>query len=136
MGNTEESSKETGFYKGVLLTSVGSMSNIVVLFAETIIAVRILAPEKYGIYVLMVAVANFLVMGIDFGCKIAVTQQIASASRKEQAYIVNSVIPFSDRYLPLFCCARVVWPRCVTLARTKRGAVALCLLDPGYVYRY
>lgn len=99
--------KETSFYTGVLLTSFGSMSNIVVLFAETVVAVRILSPEIYGVYVLLVAVANFLVMGIDFGCKIAVTQQIASAESNEQSTIVNSVILFR-----LVCCAMmalIIW---------------------------
>lgn len=94
MSKSEESNVEPSFLKGVLLTSAGSMSNIVVLFAETLVAVRILAPEVYGIYVLMVAVANFLVMGGDFGCKIAVIQQIASAERHEQGVIVNSVVLF------------------------------------------
>lgn len=107
MSNTTEQNNETGFYKGVMFTSVGSMSNIVVLFIETVIAVRILAPEKYGIYVLMVAVANFLVMGIDFGCKIAVTQQIAGATRKDQAVIVNSVMLF--RIITCLAFAALVW---------------------------
>lgn len=107
MSSEPKNKKETSFYTGVLLTSFGSMSNIVVLFAETVVAVRILSPEIYGVYVLLVAVANFLVMGIDFGCKIAVTQQIASAKPSEQSTIVNSVILFR-----IVCCAimaLIVW---------------------------
>lgn len=99
--------KETSFYSGVLLTSIGSMSNIVVLFIETIVAVRILSQDAYGTYVLLIAVANFLVMGIDFGCKIAVTQQIASAKPEDQGVIVNSVILF--RIFTCLVMAGIVW---------------------------
>ncbi|MEM7130722.1 MAG: flippase [Chloroflexota bacterium] len=107
MGSEQSQTGEIGFFKGVLLSSAGSMTNIVVLFTETAIAVRLLETTSYGVYVLLIAIANFLVMGMDFGCKISVTQQIASSDKRTQSDIVNTVVLF--RILTSIIMAIVIW---------------------------
>lgn len=95
------------FYRGVLLSGTGSVITITMLFAETALAVRVLTAENYGIFVLLVAITNFVVMGMDFGCKIAVIQQIASSDTQKQIQIVNSVVLFR-----LFVCifaSAILW---------------------------
>ena len=74
----------TGLRRGLVLTGAGSLASLVFLFLETIIAARLLSTDAYGSYVLLLATVNFLVMAIDFGCKTAVTQLIASGNRARQ----------------------------------------------------
>ena len=54
------------FRRGVLFNGGGSLLNIIFLFLETMVAVRLLSPESYGIYVLLIVVVNFLV-DISYG---------------------------------------------------------------------
>jgi len=88
------SARRSNFRRGVLFTGSGSAVNITFLFLETMIAVRLLSTEGYGIYVLLIAVVNFFVMAVDFGCKTAVTQLIASSHRARQTALANSALVF------------------------------------------
>jgi O-antigen/teichoic acid export membrane protein len=84
----------TGFRRGLVLTGFGSLAGLVFLFLETIIAARLLSTDAYGRYVLLLATVNLLVMAIDFGCKTAVTQLIASGDRTRQAAVVGTGLAF------------------------------------------
>ena len=84
--------KKPRFVSGVVLISGSQMILIISFFIETMIAVRHLLPEVYGIYVFMVAVTNFLAMLIDIGFRISMTQLIASSPRENQINISNSII--------------------------------------------
>jgi O-antigen/teichoic acid export membrane protein len=86
--------RKTGFFRGVIFTSAGSLAGVAALFLETAIAVRFMPPEAYGVYVLLQAVANFYVMLMDFGLKVAVTQFVASATTEDKARIANTVFIF------------------------------------------
>src|SRR5207248_2440087 len=61
---------------------------------ETIIVARLLPADIYGAYVLLLATVNFLVMAIDFGCKVAVTQLIAGGDRARQEAVIGSALAF------------------------------------------
>ncbi len=89
-----EQPRHTGFFKGVMFTSAGSITGVIALFLETAIAVRLMLPEEYGVYVLLLAVVNFCVMMMDFGLKVAVTQFVASANEERKARIANTVFVF------------------------------------------
>ena len=99
--------KEVSLYKGFAFTSLGSIINIVALFAESIIAVRLLTRVDYGIYVLLITVTNFVIMATDFGCKVSVTQLIASSDKDRQAVLTNSVMAL--RLLICLVMAGLVW---------------------------
>jgi O-antigen/teichoic acid export membrane protein len=79
----------SSFSRGVFFTGMGTAVNIVFLFLETMIAARLLAPEDYGVYVILIAVVNFLVMTIDWGQRISVTQLIASSDPARQQVVVS-----------------------------------------------
>lgn len=89
-----QSPSRSSFYQGVVLTSAGTIVTIAFLFLETLIAARLVATESFGSFVLMIAVVNFLVMVIDFGCRTAVTQLIASSDPRRQAELANSTLIF------------------------------------------
>lgn len=80
--------------RGVMYTGSGLAVMIAALFAETMIAVRALTPESYGSYALLVVVVNMLVVLVDFGCKTAVTQLIASSDHDRQRAVVRSALLF------------------------------------------
>ena len=80
------------FRRGLLLTASSTGIVVISLFAETMIAARVLTTTDYGIYVLMLAVVNFFVTAVDFGFKAAVTQMIASSDHDEQVALANMAI--------------------------------------------
>lgn len=84
----------SGFSQGVFFTGMGTAVNIVFLFLETIIAARLLTPEDYGVFVILIVVVNFLVMTIDWGQKISVTQLIATSDPVRQQVIVSTAWGF------------------------------------------
>jgi len=90
----QSSTRPSSFRRGVFFTSSGAGVNITFLFLETVVAVRLLSTDSYGIYVLLVVVVNFLVMAVDFGFKTTVTQLIASSERIRQAALANSTLAF------------------------------------------
>jgi O-antigen/teichoic acid export membrane protein len=95
------------FRRGVLFNGGGSLLNIIFLFLETIVAVRLLSPESYGIYVLLVVVVNFLVTAVDFGCKTAVTKFIAGSDHSHQAALAHSTLVF--RLMVLVLASVLIW---------------------------
>jgi O-antigen/teichoic acid export membrane protein len=70
-------------------TGAGTALNIVFLFLETLIAVRWLSPEDYGIYFILITVVNLVVLTIDWGQRISVTQMIAGSTSDRQQVIVS-----------------------------------------------
>jgi len=84
----------SGYRRGLLLISSGSVVNLALLLVEIVIITRLVPTGVYGSYVLLVATANFLVMATDFGCKLAVTQFISSAGRDRQQAVVGSALLF------------------------------------------
>jgi O-antigen/teichoic acid export membrane protein len=90
----EPPTRRSVFRQGVLFNGGGSLLNIIFLFLETMVAVRLLSPESYGIYVLLIVVVNFLVMAVDCGCKTAVTKFIASSDHSEQVALAHSTLIF------------------------------------------
>lgn len=111
--------RRLGFYQGVIFTGAGTAANIAFLFLETMVAARLLDTDSYGIYVLLVVVINFLVMAVDFGCKTAVTQLIASSDRIRQAALANSALVF--RLLVIAVVSPLIW----------LGRDLLLLVDPS-----
>lgn len=99
--------RRSNFRQGVLFTGLGTLVNIIALFLETMVAVRLLSTESYGIYVLLIAVVNFFVTVVDFGCKTAVTQFIASGDHSRQAALAHSTLMF--RLLVLAVVSVVTW---------------------------
>ena len=58
---------KTSYSGAVLLSGIGTAVTIAFLFAETMVAVRVLEPSDYGLFVLLIATANFFVMATDLG---------------------------------------------------------------------
>lgn len=102
-----EKRKEVSLYRGFAFTSLGSIINIVALFAEVFVAARVLTKVDYGIYVLLITVTNFVIMATDFGCKISITQLIASGDKDQQAVLTNSVMTL--RLLICLLMSVLVW---------------------------
>lgn len=103
----KEPARGSGFRQGVFFTGFGTLINIVSIFLETMIAVRLLSTEGYGIFVLMTAAVNFLVTVVDFGFKTTVTQFISGSNRDRQAVVVTSTLAF--RLLVLAITSAIVW---------------------------
>lgn len=95
------------FQSGVVYTGSSSVVNIAALFLETIFAARLLPEEKYGIYVILIAVVNFLVVVVDFGCKTAITKMLASSDPEMQAALTNTVALF--RVAILLVLSALIW---------------------------
>lgn len=88
------STRRHSFSQGVTFTGAGTALNIIFLFLETMVAVRVLNTETYGVYALLAVVVNFLVMVTDVGSTTSVTQLIASSHTSRQATLVGSAIIF------------------------------------------
>ncbi len=97
----------SGFRQGVFFTSLGTVVNIISIFLETMIVVRLVSTESYGIYVLMTAVVNFLVTVVDFGFKTSVTQYISGGDHSRQALVAYSTLIF--RLLVLAVVSVIIW---------------------------
>ncbi len=121
--NAGSSSRRSGFRTGVLFTGGGTAINAALLFVETMVAVRLLSMESYGLYVILMAVANLLTLAVDGGCKTAVTRLIAGSNAERQAAIVNTAMSF--RLIAIAGLALLVW----------LGRDALVLLDPSQILR-
>jgi len=102
-----EPGQRRGFRQGVLFTGFGTLVNIVSIFLETMIVVRLLSTESYGIFVLMTAAVNFLVTVVDFGFKTTVTQYISGSDRSRQALVAYSTLVF--RLLVLVVASLIIW---------------------------
>jgi PST family polysaccharide transporter len=83
-----------GVGHAVMLTSGAAMINMAFLFLETTLAARLVSTDQYGVYVLIVAVVNFVMMIVDFGSKTAVTQLIARGDGPSRTALVNTALVF------------------------------------------
>lgn len=100
-------SRPSAFYRGVLLTGSGTAINIALLFIESLVVVRWLTPENYGVYVLLIAVANFGTVFVDCGCKTSVTQMIAAGDRETQSALANNALVF--RLIAVLVVSGAIW---------------------------
>jgi O-antigen/teichoic acid export membrane protein len=83
-----------GFGKGLLFTVSSTGVSIASLFLETIVAVRLISPESYGVFVLVQVVVLFYAVIVDCGGKTAVTQMVASSDPQRQVSIANTALTF------------------------------------------
>lgn len=121
----ESSTRPSSFRRGVFFTGSGAGVNITFLFLETVVAARLLAKDSYGTYVLLIVVVNSLVMAVDFGCKTALTQLIASSDRIRQAALAHSALVF--RLMVIVVVSALIW----------LGRDLFVLVDPsGALLRY
>ena len=104
---TQPVARPRQFRRGLLLTASSSGIVVISVFAETMIAARVLSTADYGVYVLLLAVVNFFVMAVDFGFKAAVTQMIASSDRDEQTALANMAL--FTRVIVVVIVALVIW---------------------------
>jgi len=86
--------REVGVGQAVMLTSSAAMVNMGLLFIETTVAARLVSTDGYGLYILIVALVNFVMMVVDFGQKTAVTQLIARGDGPSRAALVNTTLLF------------------------------------------
>ncbi|MFN8483688.1 MAG: flippase [Anaerolineae bacterium] len=82
------------FRRGFFFTSAGTVVAVVSLFLETIIAVRALTTESYGVYVLLVVTVNFLVAAVDFGLQSAAPALLAGRDPQEQGRVASAALTF------------------------------------------
>ncbi|MBI4300258.1 MAG: flippase [Chloroflexi bacterium] len=80
--------------RGLLLTGSGSVISLAVLFAETVVAVRLLSPDAFGQFVLITAVVNFFLIVVDIGSKDAVVKLIAGVEERRKALLAESILVF------------------------------------------
>ncbi len=113
------STRRPSFFQGVTFTGTGTALNIIFLFLETMVAVRVLDTETYGVYALLTIVVNFLVMVTDVGSTTSVTQLIASSPPSRQATLVSSAIVF-----------RLVVVAFVSIIIVSLQQTTIYLLDP------
>jgi O-antigen/teichoic acid export membrane protein len=111
--------RHLSFFQGVSYTSAGTALNIIFLLLETMVAVRVLATEIYGIYALLVIGVNFLVMLTDFGSTSSATQLIASSDPARQATLASSAMVFRFAVVVLVSAITLLVP------------AAIFLLDPS-----
>lgn len=83
-----------GVRQGLVWTGLGSASTLLFLFLETAVGARLLPTEEYGAYVLLLAIVNFGLMVVDFGCKSAATQMIASGDPDRQSTVAHTALAF------------------------------------------
>jgi O-antigen/teichoic acid export membrane protein len=93
--------------RGLLFTSSGAVVNIAFLLVEAMIAARLVSPDGFGIYTLLVALVNFLVVAIDLGGKTAVTQMLASSGGARQSAIASNALAL--RLLVCAAMSALVW---------------------------
>lgn len=106
-GEESQPTRSLNLYWSILFTGGGTGITVVSLFLETMIAVRLLDKNSYGIYVLLLAVVNLLVIVVDFGCKTAIPQLMSGSDRTRQAALVNSVLLF--RLAVMILTAALIW---------------------------
>ncbi len=118
------------FFKGVMFTGAGTAFNIVFLFLETMIAVRVLDTESYGIYALLIVVVSFLVMVTDFGSTTAVTQLLVNADPARQSTLVSSVMAFRLAVAVLVSVIVLVIPAAMFLVDPSMAVVDYAIYIP------
>jgi O-antigen/teichoic acid export membrane protein len=111
--------RQLSFFQGVTYTSAGTALNIIFLLLETMVAVRVLDTESYGIYALLVVGVNFLVMITDFGLTTSVTQLIAGSAPARQVTLASSALVFRLAVVVLVSAITLLVP------------AAIFLLDPS-----
>jgi O-antigen/teichoic acid export membrane protein len=115
--------RSIGVGQAVALTSGAAMLNMTFLFLETTLAARLVSTDAYGVYVLIVAVVNFVMMVVDLGSKTAVTQLIARGDAPSRSALVNTALLFRLGLVGVV--GLIIWlPRDL-----------LPLVEPGYVLR-
>lgn len=83
----------TQFFKGVISIGFGSASISILGLLSSIVVVRYLPIETYGIFILLQVIARFVMQISDFGLSLAIPKFIAAENDLTlQSQLVNSVI--------------------------------------------
>jgi O-antigen/teichoic acid export membrane protein len=122
-----ESQLLSTFRRGIVSNGAGSLITIVFLFLETMLAVRVLSEDAYGVYVILVAAINLLVIVVDFGCKTSVTQMMASGDGERQLALAGSAMLFRIAVITAVSALVWLWTDSLLLLDTS-GAVLEYLL--------
>ncbi len=101
------SSRFGDFYKGVLFTGSGTAITIVALFIETMVAVRFMDKNSYGVYILLITIVNLLVMVVDLGSKTAITQLMVGSDLERKTAIINTALLL--RILAILITVLLIW---------------------------
>ncbi len=99
--------RRPSFQQGVIFISTANAVSTAALLVETMVAARLLATDSFGVYALLVVAVNFLTMAVDFGCKTAVAQMIASSDPSRQEAIASNALVF--RIAVLVVVSSIVW---------------------------
>ena len=82
-----------GSFGGQLLSmSSATVFNIIALFLEMIVAIRVMDEASYGQYIFIITICNFIIMIVDLGFKTAVIQLIASSHDERQKQVVHATL--------------------------------------------
>jgi O-antigen/teichoic acid export membrane protein len=100
-------SRRPSFQQGVIANAAANGVGIAALLVETMVAARLLTTDSFGIFALVVVVVSFLIMAVDFGCKTAVTQMLASSEPGQQQAIACNALVF--RIAVLLVVSLMVW---------------------------
>jgi O-antigen/teichoic acid export membrane protein len=89
------SSGTSKIIRGIFSLSTSSMVRIIVGFAATAIAARLIPEEDYGVFFIMLALVGLLEIIGNMGLRLSATKFIAGAADfKEQEIIVNNFFSF------------------------------------------
>ena len=80
------------FGSQLLSMSSATVLNIIALFIEMIVAIRVMDEASYGRYIFVITISNFIIMVVDLGFKTAVTQLIASSGNERQKQVVFATL--------------------------------------------
>lgn len=86
--------------------SGATIFNIFAMFLEMIVAIRVMEESRYGLYVLIITLCNFIIMAVDFGFRTAVTQVIASSEKGRKHHVVSTSLLM--RLLVLTLCSVLI----------------------------
>ncbi len=114
-GDGEAAGVPARFRRGFFFTGAGTLVAVVSLFLETVIAVRALTTDSYGVYVLLVVMVNFLVAAVDFGLQSAAPALLAGQGPGEQARLASAALTF--RAAVLIIVSLALWLGQVVLQR-------------------
>jgi O-antigen/teichoic acid export membrane protein len=93
--NRSERPHESG--RGLLASGAGlvliKLLNAFLGFATVMVFARLLPPEDYGVYVLMLTVAQFLALPLQMGIPILLVREISVAQAQSRPAMIMQVGP-------------------------------------------
>ncbi len=126
----ERLSRLPAFGRAVMLCGSSTALNVVLLFGETVLAARLLDTQSYGIYTLLVAVANLLVVVTDCGYKTTITQQLAGSQGTRTMALAHSALAFRLGLLVLVTPLMLFGRNLIAVADPTREILRFAALVP------